>query len=171
MITSAVAMSIQAVSPLSIFACAIRVLMSRAHGGHGAVVDLARAYAHRAHEWHHEDLAVAHLAGTAALADRVDGRLHEVLRHGDLDPDLVREAHLHGRAAVGLDALELAAVALHAADRDAAHLRAVERLQHVVHLLRPDDADHELHCALPFFEHGTAPRAGTAMPRGAIVSP
>src|SRR3954468_5687941 len=171
MITSAVAVSIQAVSPVSTFACAIRVPMSGTHRRHGAVVDLAGADPDCAHERDDEDLAVADLAGAAALADRVDGRLHEVLRHGDLDPDLVRQAHLHGRAAVGLDALELAAVALHAADRDAAHLRAVERLQHVVHLLRPDDADHELHCALPFFEHGTAPRAGTAMPRGAIVSP
>src|SRR4051795_7428852 len=107
MITSAVAMSIHAVSPLSIFACAIRVLMSRAHRGHGAVVDLAGAYADRAHERHHEDLAVAHLARTPALADRVDGRLHEVLRHGDLHAHLVGEAHLHGGAAVGLDALEL----------------------------------------------------------------
>src|SRR3954452_13987359 len=172
MITSAVATSIHAVSPESTFACAMRVvIVLRPHGCHGAVVDLAGAYSNGPHERHHEDLAVAHLARATALADRVDGRLHEVLRHGDLDTNLVREAHLHGRAAVGLDALELAAVALHAADRDAAHLRAVERLQHVVHLLRPDDADHELHCALPFFEHGTAPRAGTAMPRGAIVSP
>src|SRR3954449_11373929 len=171
MITSAVAMSIHAVSPLSIFACAIRVLMSRAHRGHGAVVDLARAYAHRAHERHHEDLAVARLAGAAALADRVDGRLHEVLRHGDLDADLVRKPHLHGGAAVGLDALELAAVTLHAADRDAAHLGAVERLQHVVDLLRPDDADHELHGLAPLFRARLAPRAGMAVPRGAFASP
>src|SRR4051812_32896323 len=107
MITSAVAMSIHAVSPLSIFACAIRVLMSCAHRGHGAVIDLACAYPDGAHEWHHEDLAVAHLSRAAALADRVDGRLHEVLRHGDLHAHLVGKAHLHGRAAVGLDPLEL----------------------------------------------------------------
>ena len=55
------------------------------------------------------------------------------------------EPHLHGRAAVGLDAVELAAVALDAAHREPAHLGAVERLEHVVRLLRADDADHELH--------------------------
>ena len=59
--------------------------------------------------------------------------------------DLLGEPHLHGRAAVGLDAVELAAVALDAAHRDAAHLGAVERFEHVVGLLRPDDRDHEFH--------------------------
>ena len=54
---------------------------------------------------------------------------------GDLEADLLREPHLHGRAAVGLDAVELAAVPLDAAHRDAADLGAVERLQHVVGLL------------------------------------
>ena len=70
-------------------------------------------------------------------------------RDRDLEPDLLGERHLHGRAAVGLDPLELAAVALDAADRDAAHLGAVERLEHVVGLLGPDDADHQLHVS-PF---------------------
>src|SRR3954470_12256907 len=172
MITSAVATSIHAVSPESTFACAMRaVIVLRPHGCHGAVVDLAGAYSNSPHEWHDEDLAVADLAGAAALAYRVDGRLHEVLGHGDLDTDLVREAHLHGGAAVGLDTLELAAVALHAADRDAAHLRAVERLEHVVDLLRPDDADHELHGLAPLFRARLAPRAGMAVPRGAFASP
>ena len=55
------------------------------------------------------------------------------------------EAHLHARAAVRLDAVELAAVALHAAERYPAHLGAVERLEDVVDLVRPDDADDELH--------------------------
>ena len=68
-----------------------------------------------------------------------------VVGDGDLEADLLREPHLHGRAAVGLDPVELAAVALHAAHREPAHLGAVERLQHVVRLLRPDDADHEFH--------------------------
>src|SRR3954453_19357284 len=172
MITSAVATSIHAVSPESTFACAMRgVIVPRPHGCHGAVVDLAGGYSNGPHERYDEDLAVADLAGAAALADRVDGRLHDVLGHGDLDSDLVREAHLHGRAGVGLDALELAAVALHAADRDAAHLRAVERLEHVVDFLRPDDADHELHGLAPLFRARLAPRAGMAVPRGAFASP
>ena len=71
--------------------------------------------------------------------------LHELVGDGDLEADLLGEAHLHARAAVRLDAVELAAVALHAAQRDPAHLGAVERLEHVVDLVRPDDADDELH--------------------------
>ena len=71
--------------------------------------------------------------------------LDELVGDGDLEADLLREPHLHGRAAVGLDPVELAAVSLDPAQRDAAHLGAVERLQHVVRLLRPHDPDHQLH--------------------------
>ena len=67
----------------------------------------------------------------------------------DLEADLLGEAHLHRGAAVGLDAVELAAVALHAAHRYSAHLGAVERLQHVVGLLGPNDPDDELHLSHP----------------------
>ena len=69
----------------------------------------------------------------------------ELVGDGDLEADLVREAHLHRRAAVGLDPVELTAMALHAAHRDAAHLGTVERFQYVVRLLRAHDADHEFH--------------------------
>ena len=106
---------------------------------------VAGADPHRPLERHDEDLAVADLAGAGALAERLDRGLDEVVGDGDLEADLLREPHLHGGAAVGLDPVELAAVALHAADRDAAHLGAVEGLQHVVRLLGPDDADHEFH--------------------------
>ena len=85
----------------------------------------------------------------AALAERVDRRLDEVVGDRDLEADLLRQAHLHRRPAVGLDPLQLAPVPLHAAHRDPAHLGAVERLQHVVGLLRPHDADHQLHCSPP----------------------
>ena len=119
------------------------------HRGDGVVVGLGRADAHHALERHDEDLAVADLAGLRALAQRVDRRLDERVGDRDLEADLLRQAHLHARAAVGLDPVELTAVALHAAERDPAHLGAVERLQHVVRLLRPDDADHELHGPAP----------------------
>ena len=46
----------------------------------------------------------------------------ELVGDGDLEADLLREPHLHGRAAVGLDAVELASVALNAGEREAAHL-------------------------------------------------
>ena len=63
----------------------------------------------------------------------------------DLEAHLLGELHLHGRAAIGLDAVELAAVALDPAHREPAHLGAVERLEHVVRLVRPHDRDDELH--------------------------
>ena len=52
-----------------------------------------------------------------------------VVGDGDLEAHLLGQPHLHGRAAVGLDAVELAAVSLDAADRDPADLGAVQRLQ------------------------------------------
>ena len=119
------------------------------HRRHGEVVGLAGADAHDALERDDEDLAVADLVGAPAVAERVDRRLDERVGDGDLEAHLVGEADLHGRAAVGLDAVELAAVALHAAHREPAHLGAVEGFQHVVRLLRPHDADHELHSPAP----------------------
>ena len=113
------------------------------------VVGLAGADADRPLQRHDEDLAVADLAGAPALAERVDRRLDERIGDGDLEADLVGEPDLHGRAAVGLDPVELTSVALDPAQRDPAHLGAVEGFQHVVRLLRTDDADHEFHSPAP----------------------
>ena len=85
---------------------------SAAHRRDGGLVGLAGADADRALERDDEDLAVADLAGAAAGAERVDRRLDEVVGDRDLEPDLVGEADLDRGAAVGLDAVELAAVAL-----------------------------------------------------------
>ena len=93
----------------------------------------------------HEDLAVADLAGPAAVAERVDRRLDELVGHRDLEADLLRQPDPHRRAAVGLDPVELTAVALHAAHREAPHLGAVQGLEHLVRLLGTDDPDNELH--------------------------
>ena len=76
-------------------------------------------------------------ASTVVCDERVGDR--------DLEPDLLREPHLHGGAAVGLDPVELPAVSLHAADREAAHLGPVKGLEHLVRLLGTDNADHEFH--------------------------
>ena len=118
-----------------------------AHRRDGAVVALAGADPDRAFEIDDEDLAVADLAGLGALAERLERRLDELVRDGDLEADLLGETHLHARAAIRLDAIELAAVALDAAQREPAHLGAVEGLEHVVDLVRSDDADDELHAA------------------------
>ena len=88
--------------------------------------------------------------------------LDEGVRDRDLEPDLLREAHLHGGAAVGLDAVELAAVALDAAHREPAHLGAVESLQHIVRLLRAHDADNELHSGILSTPAGSGRAVGPA---------
>jgi hypothetical protein len=120
------------VSPVSILAAA-------------AVVDLAGADPYRLVERDNEDLPVADLAGATALAERLDRRLDEVIGDRDLEANLLRERHLDCRPAIGLDALELTAVPHHAGKRQPAHLRAVQRFEDVIGLLRSDDADDKLH--------------------------
>src|SRR6185312_1823511 len=97
---------------------------------------------------------------------RIDRRVDELVGDGDLEAHLLRQTHLDRRAAVGLDTVELAAMALHSAHRDAPHLGAVERLEHVVRLLGPDDADHELHGTAPFVDTMT----GGSARRRSLVS-
>ena len=119
------------------------------HRRHGAVVLLAGADADDPLERHDEYLAVTYLAGACALAEGVDRRLDERIGHGDLEPDLLGQPHLHGRAAVGLDPVELTSVALDPAQGDPAHLGAVQGLQNVIGLLRAHHADHELQGSPP----------------------
>src|SRR6185295_9276600 len=102
--TSAVATSIQAVSPVfTPGIAAIVIPRSPVDRGHGCLVALAGADPYRVLEGNDEDLAVADFAGPRPLAERVDGRLDEVVGDGDLEAHLLREAHLHRRPAVGLD--------------------------------------------------------------------
>src|SRR5919112_719471 len=122
---------------------------SRTHRGHGRVVGLAAANPHDLLDVEHEDLAVADLAGPAAVAQRLDRRLDEVVGDRDLEPHLLRQPDADGRAAVGLDAVELTAVTLHAAHREPSDLGAVQRLEHLVGLLGTDDPDHQLHAHAP----------------------
>src|SRR4051812_42252227 len=108
--TSAVAASIQAVSPVSTFGIAARTLLMRPPASRRRGRS-PRPDAHGALERDHEDLAVADVAGAGRFADGAEGALHELVRDGDLEADLVRQPHLHGRPAVGLDPLELSPVA------------------------------------------------------------
>jgi hypothetical protein len=66
-------------------------------------------------------------------------------RSPDLEANLVRHLDLDGAASVGLDPVELTAVALHPAHRYSPDLGAIEGLEHVVRALGPDDPDHKLH--------------------------
>src|SRR5690606_16950649 len=72
--------------------------------------------------------------------------------HGNLEARLFLQRHLDGGAAVVLDVLRLATVALHAADRDATHLGTEERLEHAVEPVRPDNRDDQLHARPPSAE-------------------
>jgi hypothetical protein len=111
------------------------------------MVDVAGPDPDRLLEREDEDLAVSDLTGAGALTEGADGGLDEVVGDRDLKPDLLRQAHLHSGAAVGLDPVELAAVPLHATDRKTTHLCPVERLQNLVRPLGSDYADHEFHAA------------------------
>src|SRR6266540_772332 len=99
---------------------------SGTHRGHGGLIGLSGADPHRALDGDDEDLSVADLAGPRAVADRVDGRLHEVVGDPDFEANLVSDFDLDGAAAVGLDPVELSAVALHLAHRDSAYLGSVQ---------------------------------------------
>src|SRR5206468_3906884 len=88
-----------------------------------------------------EDLSVSHGSGLRGGEDRLDRRLDEVVGDANLEADFLRELHLDGRAAVGLDALGLAAVPLDPMEGQAAHLGPEEGLEDFGKLLGPDDRD------------------------------
>src|SRR5690606_17904494 len=103
-------------------------------------------------ERQHEDLAVADVARARRQADRLHRGLDERVRHGNLEARLLLQRHLDSGAAVVLDVLRLAAVALHAADGDAAYLGAEECLEHAVEPVRPDNRDDQFHARPPSAE-------------------
>src|SRR5688572_24007458 len=69
-----------------------------------------------------EDLPVSHFARGAGRENGTHRRLHEVIRDSDLETHLVVQLHLHRHPPVRLDFLDLSAVPLHPADREAAHV-------------------------------------------------
>ena len=92
--------------------------------------------------------------------------LDEAVADADLEAHLLGQRHLDRRAAVVLDVLGLAAVSLHAADGEPAHLHAEERLEHRVDLLGSDDGDDHLHARPPSVD-----TAGAAMTLGTSSGP
>src|SRR5258708_17409671 len=117
-----------------------------------------------------EDLAVSDLAGAGGLEDGVDRDLHERIGDADVEAHLLDQLHLDRRAAVGLDLLGLASVALGAADGEAADLGLEQRLEDLGQLLRPDDGGDQLHAPLPSGValpwEGSAGSAGRPAPSG-----
>src|SRR4051812_2965886 len=142
---------------------------SGTHRGHGGLIGLACTYPHRPLDRDDEDLPVADLAGAGAVADRLNRRLHEVVRDADLEADLVGHLDLDGAATVGLDAVELTTVALNSAHRDSTDLGSIERLEHVVRALGTHDPDHKLHDAHPSLRTKTT--APAAAKRGTYRRP
>src|SRR5215204_520853 len=127
----------------------------------GVLVFLAGADAHDLLNRHHHDLAVAHFAGARRGDDRVDGRLHEMVGDADLETDFLGERHLDAGAAIILDVLDLAAMPLHAADRQAAYVGVKQRLEHIAQLLGPNDGDDQFH---------NPPRLSTAIASTALIA-
>ena len=126
-----------------------RVGIDHPFGGDGRLVALAGADAVDPLHGHHEDLAVAHLAGAGRFEDGLDGRLDERFADPDLEPYLLGKLHLDGRPPVGLDVLGLASVPVNAGHGKAVDLGFEEGLQHVVQLLRSNDRDDQLHLPPP----------------------
>src|SRR6187401_2057678 len=120
-------------------------LLDRVNRRHRVLIFFARTDSDDLFDRQHHDLAVSDFAGVCAQKDGVDRRFHEVIRHADLEPHLFRERHLHAGTAVVLDLLDLAAVALHAADREASNIGVKQRLEDITELLRANHSDDELH--------------------------
>src|SRR5258708_26960910 len=127
----------------------------------GRPIELAGADAINILDWQNEYFSVADIAGARSIDDGIHGRLDEMIRDADLDPHFVGELHLHRRAAVGFDALDLAAVTLNAADREPRDFRAEKRFEDVVQTLRPNNCDNEFHSA-PLIRRFAAPSARCA---------
>src|SRR5215218_10091602 len=116
-------------------------------GRDGGLVLFAGADAVDALDGEDEDLAVAHVAGVGGAEDGLHGHVHEAFRYADLQAHLLLQLHLHRGATVGLHALQLAAVALHAGHGKAAHLGPVQRLERFAQLFGADDGYDQLHAA------------------------
>src|SRR2546426_9653601 len=92
-----------------------------------------------------EDLPVADCAGARRRQDRIDGGLHERLRHRHLEAHLLAEFEHHVGAAVVLVQLPLPAVPAHATDRHAGDAGAEQRRLHLGQALGANDSRDQLH--------------------------
>src|SRR2546422_2332915 len=108
-------------------------------------VHFARADPNDPREVLDEDFSVTHLTGACGRDDRLDGRLHERLRHRHLEPNLFAKFERDGRAAVMLQQLALAAVTAHATDRDARDAGAKQRDLDLRQPLGADNSGDEFH--------------------------
>src|SRR6185437_6224658 len=74
-----------------------------------------------------------------------DRHIDEGFRYPNLQPNLLLQLHLDGGATVGLDPIGFPAVPHDAGDGESPHLGAIQRLEHLVESIRPDDGDDEFH--------------------------
>src|SRR5690606_7865888 len=166
--TSAVAVSIHAVSPLSrsstaanagaaiaaqtpapsahLFNVLIVILLPRSER---LVAGLARADSARGLEIGNEDLAVADRARRSRADDRLDRLLDERVRHGRLDLGFRHEVHRVFRSSVQLGMAFLPPESLHLRHREALNARLAQCLADVLELERLDDRRNQFHGWLP----------------------
>src|SRR5215211_366932 len=160
--TSAVEVSIQAVSPVSSLSFIVYfpwiVDWLKSAGSQRLGAGLAGTDADRLLDRGDEDLAVADLAGAGGLADRLDRALDQGIVDHHLDLHLGQEAHGVLSAAIDLGLAFLAAEALHFADGQALDAERRQRIADVVQLERLEDGhDH--------FHFGCPPTGGTPAPK------
>src|SRR5688500_12747697 len=130
---------------------------------HGKLVLLARADSIHLLNRQHENLAIANVAGARGRQDRLHRPLDERLRHRDLQPRFCCQFHFNRHATIRVHALELAAVPVHARDRDAAHVRIEQGFEHIVQFFRPHYRNDQLH-ASSFCERLTLRSATSTAP-------
>src|SRR6476659_4674083 len=158
------------------YGCAQELTPSSTHRGEaaaracrrrdGRLVLLLRADAVHVLDRDDEDLPITDVARAGAVEDRAHGHLDEGIGHADLEANLLVQLHLHGRTAVGLHRVRLAAVPEHARDGEALHLGPVQALEDVVQLVGADDRDDELHATPP----ATAAAAGRVTGWASVAS-
>src|SRR5690606_1798487 len=106
-----------------------------------------------------EDLAVADLAGTGGVLDRLDGLVDQLVDDRRLELDLGQEVDDVLGAAIELGMALLATEALHLGDGDALDTDPRQGLADFVELERLDDGSDEFHGFLLLGAAGRARRA------------
>ena len=97
----------------------------------------------------HEDAAVADLARSRGLNDRLDDFIHDFVRHDDFNLHLRQQARAVFLAAIDRRVTLLPAVAADFRDRHTRDIDSLERVLDFVDLVRSDDALNQFHTFPP----------------------
>src|SRR5947209_1691733 len=94
---------------------------------------------------HHEHAPVADFAGARRLDDRLDAVVYQSVGHDDFDFHLRQQADVVFLATIDGGVPLLLAVTAHLGHRHPRHAQPGQRVLHLVHFVRPDDALNQLH--------------------------